>query len=155
MKIRAAAAEDAGILALLNSHVHAIHAAHRPDVYRVDPPVDELTDYFAALLVKDVTRAFIAEIDRPVGYAVAAVVRREENPFLRAESFILLDQLAVDPQAARRGVASQLIEAVRDAGRREGCQRLLTDVLDFNKDAKAFYAAAGFAELKHVLEQPL
>ncbi|MEV0349105.1 GNAT family N-acetyltransferase [Nonomuraea sp. NPDC050680] len=155
MKIRAAAAEDARILALLNPHVHAAHAARRPDVYRVDPPEEELTNYFATLLVKDVTRAFIAEIDRPVGYAVAAIVRREENPFLRAESFILLNQLAVDPQAARRGVASQLIEAVRDAGRLEGCRRLLTDVLDFNEGAKAFYAAAGFAELKHVLEQPL
>ncbi|MFD1541085.1 GNAT family N-acetyltransferase [Nonomuraea guangzhouensis] len=155
MKIRAAAAEDARILAVLNPHVHAIHAAHRPDLYCVDPPEEELTDYFASLLTKDVTRAFIAEIDRPVGYAVAVIVRREENPFLQAESFIVLDQLAVDPEAARRGVASQLIEAVRDAGRLEGCRRLLTDVLDFNEGAKAFYAAAGFAELKHVLEQPL
>ncbi|MEU7858454.1 GNAT family N-acetyltransferase [Nonomuraea sp. NPDC049141] len=155
MKIRVAAAEDARILALLNPHVHVIHAAHRPDVYRADPPEEELTDYFATLLVKDVTRAFIAEIDRPVGYAVAAIVRREENPFLQAESFIVLHQLAVDPKAARGGVASQLIEAVRNAGRLEGCRRLLTDVLDFNEGAKAFYAAAGFAELKHVLEQPL
>jgi GNAT superfamily N-acetyltransferase len=155
MKIRAAAAEDAGILALLNRHVHEIHATHRPDLYRADPPEDELTDYFVTLLAKDETRAFIAEIDRPVGYAMAAIVRREENPFLQAESFILLDQLAVDPQAARRGVASQLIDAVRDAGRMEGCRRLLTDVLDFNEGAKTFYAAAGFTELKHVLEQPL
>ncbi|GAA4225905.1 hypothetical protein GCM10023075_24720 [Streptosporangium album] len=43
----------------------------------------------------------------------------------------------------------------RPAHREAGCSRLITDVWDFNKEAQAFYEAAGFAPVRHWLEQPL
>ncbi|WP_068920936.1 GNAT family N-acetyltransferase [Planobispora rosea] len=169
MKIISATPGDAPVLARLNRFVHDPHAEHRPDIYRANPPLEELAPGFAEQLGRESVRAFIAElpgdqIDRPdqtggedhaVGYAMANIVRRAENPLMHAESIIFLEHLAVDPAAVRRGVATALLEAVAAAGREAGCRRLVTDVWDFNEEARAFYRTAGFAPMRRLLDRPL
>lgn len=70
-------------------------------------------------------------------------------------TFVVLEHLAVVAEAARSGVGTALLDAVRAVGGAAGCSHLVTDVWDGNKEAQAFYAAAGFAPMVHRLEQPL
>ncbi|MEU7890138.1 GNAT family N-acetyltransferase [Microbispora bryophytorum] len=143
------------MLAEMNRHVHDIHVEHRPDIYTT-PSLEDLTEMFGDRLDQETVRIFVAELDGEcVGYACASL--RQPGPTLltHADSFIALDQLAVAPLGRRHGVATALLEAVRDAGREAGCRRLLTEVWDFNEDAFSFYEAAGFVPMKRSLEQSL
>jgi GNAT superfamily N-acetyltransferase len=155
--IRRAVLEDAGLLAEMNRHVHDLHVAHRPDIYKEQRSPEDLTRIYEEQLGHESVRIFIAELPggECAGYAIATVRQRAASTLLHAESLIFLNQLAVAPQATRRGVATALLNAVRDAGREAGCRRLITEVWDFNNEARAFYEAVGFLPTKHSLERPL
>ncbi|MGI5490350.1 N-acetyltransferase family protein [Microtetraspora malaysiensis] len=157
LKIRRASPEDADLLAGMNHYVHGIHVEHRPDIYKAQPSQEELAAVFKDRLVQESARIFIAELDgQPVGYAGATLHERAGGVFVHGGgSIIFLDQLAIAPQAKRHGVGSGLLNAVREAGRDAGCLRLITEVWDFNHEARSFYEAVGFLPMKHLLEQSL
>lgn len=83
-------------------------------------------------------RYLLAEADRAVvGHAVASCVPDVAE----------LQRITVDPSHRRKGVASELLEAVIAEARGAGADRLLLEVRDDNSGAIAFYAAAGFQEI--------
>ncbi|MFC7645661.1 GNAT family N-acetyltransferase [Streptosporangium lutulentum] len=137
--------------------MHDLHAGRRPDIYQEHPSPEELASGFEEQLGRESVRIFIADLPdvRAAGYAMATVHRRAAGVLMRQDSFIVLDHLAVSPRAIRRGVATALLDAVRDAGRSAGCRRFVTDVWDFNSEAHAFYVASGFAPMRRLLEQAL
>jgi ribosomal-protein-alanine N-acetyltransferase len=79
----------------------------------------------------------VAREDRIVGYAVVSV----------AGDIAELQRIAVYPAYRRRGLATALLDAVVEAGRRGGADRLLLEVRSDNAAALACYAAAGFVEI--------
>ncbi|GAA4698087.1 ribosomal protein S18-alanine N-acetyltransferase [Nocardioides conyzicola] len=80
----------------------------------------------------------VAEVDGTVvGHATASVVA----------DIAELQRIAVDPAHRRTGVASELLDAVVDAARSGGADRLLLEVREDNAGAIAFYAARDFVEV--------
>lgn len=57
-----------------------------------------------------------------------------------------LDQIGVAPDARRMGVGRALVGQVVDHARAVGAGRVELAVHAFNADARAFFAAAGFAD---------
>lgn len=153
-RIRTASTNDVVLLAALNDIVHDLHVRHRPDLF-VDASAQEA--FFAAQLTDPSVSALIAEgaDGEAVGYALARVVKRKGNELINPDVIISLDQMAVSPDAARTGIGSTLLEAVREVGRTAGCRRLVTDVWDFNEGARAFYQACGLTPMNHLLDQQL
>jgi ribosomal protein S18 acetylase RimI-like enzyme len=90
--------------------------------------------------------AFLAERDRPVGFALA---RRTGSRLGR------LTDLYVVPDARRDGVAAELVSAVADALGAEGVEHLDLEVRAGNHDARTVYSRWGFTEQLHVLGVPL
>ena len=83
-------------------------------------------------------RYLVAEVDGGVvGHATASIVA----------DIAELQRIAVDTAHRRRGLASELLDAVVAAAREGGADRLLLEVREDNADALAFYAARGFVEL--------
>ena len=83
-------------------------------------------------------RYLVAEVDgEVVGHAVASVVAEIAE----------LQRIAVDPDHRRHGLATALLDAVVDAARGAGADRLLLEVRENNDGAIAFYAAKGFVEI--------
>ncbi|AUG76531.1 GNAT family N-acetyltransferase [Kitasatospora sp. MMS16-BH015] len=156
--IRVATVErDLASLVRLNGQVHAEHARQRPDLFVVEQPTEELAVLLAARLAEPDATCFVAEAPdgTVVGYAFAKVISREANAIVRAARAVMLDQIGVDPAAARAGVGAALLEAVRELGRSAGCGRLVTQVWDFNEGARAFYQAAGLRPMTTMLDQRL
>ncbi len=84
----------------------------------------------------------VAEVEkdgRPsvVGHAAASIV----------EDIAELQRIAVDAAHRRTGLASALLQAVVDAARVGGAERLLLEVREDNTSALAFYGARGFVEI--------
>ena len=81
---------------------------------------------------------WVAELEGDlVGHAVASVVA----------DIAELQRVSVEPALRRTGLATDLLDAVVQAARSEGADRVLLEVREDNGSARAFYAARGFAEI--------
>lgn len=80
--------------------------------------------------------AAVAPDDTLLGYAVVSAAGDDAE----------LQRIAVDPSVRRQRVGARLLVAVRDHADAHGATRLLLEVREDNHAARAFYAAAGFAE---------
>jgi len=89
---------------------------------------------------------FVAERDRPVGFALARVT---------GSGLARLTDLYVAPDARRDGVAARLISAVADALAERGIEHLDLEVRAGSSDARLVYSRWGFTEQLHVLGVPL
>jgi ribosomal-protein-alanine N-acetyltransferase len=72
-----------------------------------------------------------------VGHAVVSV----------AAEIAELQRISVDAEHRRRGLATRLLATIEDLAVELGADRVLLEVREDNDDARAFYAAAGYAVL--------
>jgi ribosomal protein S18 acetylase RimI-like enzyme len=142
--VRRAAPADAARLADFNSHVQAIHHQRVPEWF--PPPGDpDVADMLRSWLRQPESLGFLAEMDgRPVGYALAAVHHRPATPLTREGTWVDLDQIAVAPEARRKGVARALCEQVIGHARQHDLDEVQLNVWAFNDDAQALFTSVGF-----------
>lgn len=89
----------------------------------------------------------LAEIgDRAVGFASGTVLDHPDKP--RA---LFLQELGVNEDARRQGIALALVAALRAEGRRRGCQVTWVLTEPDNAPARAVYAAAGGVEVPGIV----
>jgi GNAT superfamily N-acetyltransferase len=96
------------------------------DGFELDPP------RFEVWVVTD-------ESERVVAYAACF----QAYSTFRARPTLFLEDLFVHPSARRRGIATRLLEHLRDVAIARECGRFEWFVLDWNEDAKALYRAVG------------
>ena len=124
MTVRPATADDLAAVTALEQEIFGV------DAWSAGSVEEELTG--------DRRHAVVAlEQQRVVGYAVV----------LRSDDLVDLQRIAVAPTHRRAGIARLLLDAVRDAGRAGGADRMLLEVSADNAAALTFYAASGFVEI--------
>jgi ribosomal protein S18 acetylase RimI-like enzyme len=143
MTIRRATLADAATLADLNAHVQGWHAAHYPEVFFPSPDAAALTDHFAMRLADPGCSAFLSG-DPALGYALCQVQTREASIFSPPVRRLMIDQIAVAPEARRQGHGRALLEAARALARDNAVDEILMDTWEANHQAHAFFRAAGF-----------
>ncbi|WP_031524905.1 GNAT family N-acetyltransferase [Streptomyces sp. NRRL F-5123] len=156
--VRRASAPDAPRLVEMHAGVHDLHARHRPDLFVAEPDGAGVRAFFQHALRDASLHVLVAELASTgpvVGYAMARVVESGSSLHMRPGSVVKLEHLAVEPAAARSGVGSALLDAVRAIGRESGCHRLVVNVWGFNSAARSFYEASGLVPVKEQLDQLL
>jgi GNAT superfamily N-acetyltransferase len=103
-----------------------------------------LMAHFAERLAEADVTCFLAG-DPAVGYAICALQARAASVFSPPQRRLLVDHIAVAPQARRQGVGRALLAAARGLARDLACDEILLDTWEANHDAHAFFAANGFA----------
>ncbi|MFW5471546.1 N-acetyltransferase family protein [Knoellia sp. CPCC 206435] len=95
-------------------------------------------------LARPDVHAHVARLDgRPVGYVVTS-----ENPFgLSPEPEVAVEQLYVDPEARRHGVARSLLCAVVGLAERAGSDVIVSNVPTQSREAHRFFARLGFSSV--------
>jgi GNAT superfamily N-acetyltransferase len=144
MTPRRATQDDAAELARLNTHVQGWHAATYPDVFYAHPDPDALTAYFADRLADPACTAFLTG-DPAQAYAICVLQTREASVFSPAISRLVVDHIAVAPEARRQGLGRALLQAARDLARALQVDEILLDIWEANHDAHAFFRAEGFS----------
>lgn len=91
-------------------------------------------DTFRRLLESDRARAWTAAADGVVGYAV----------LWTAGSGAQLGNLAVAPDARRRGVGRRLVRTALEVARSSGADRVVLEVRESNRAAISLYHGLGF-----------
>jgi ribosomal protein S18 acetylase RimI-like enzyme len=161
VRVRAAAAGDAGELARLNRHIQDLHLAAEPHLYR-SPDPGEIEEWFRAELAAGESTILVAEADAdgqaapmPAGYLVLRVVDRPENPFLRARRLARVDQIAVHASHRRAGVGRALLRAAEALAREARCSEIELVVRSLNAAAERFYEHLGYRPVEQVMARPL
>ena len=144
MSLRRASAQDAATLAALNSHVQSWHAAQYPDVFFARPKPRDLVDWFAERLADPASFAFLVG-EPPAGYALCALQSREASVFSPAIRRLMIDHIAVAPEARRKGLGRALLNAARGLARDLGVDEILLDTWEANTEAHAFFRAEGYS----------
>lgn len=141
--IRRATQADAPILARLNTHVQSWHAAHYPEAFFPHPDPQALVAYFAERLADPACTAFLTG-DPATAYALCQLQTRDRSIFSPGYRRLMVDHIAVAPEARRQGQGRALLQAARDLARDVQADEILLDTWEANHDAHAFFRAAGF-----------
>ena len=144
MTPRRATPGDAATLARLNAQVQGWHAARYPEVFFPDPDPEGLHAWFAERLADPACTAFLTG-DPPLGYALCMLQEREASVFSPAIRRLLVDHIAVAPEARRQGLGLALLDAARGLAQALQVDEILLDTWEANHDAHAFFRAAGFS----------
>lgn len=141
--IRRATPADAPTLARLNAHVQGWHAAHYPEAFFPDPDPAALTAYFADRLADPACTAYLTG-EPALGYALCTLQTRDTSVFSPGYRRLMIDHIAVAPEARRRGHGRALLDCARQLARDLKADEILLDTWDANTDAHDFFRAAGF-----------
>jgi GNAT superfamily N-acetyltransferase len=142
--IRTAIVGDEELLAKLNSFVHDLHVVRRPDHFK-PAQVSELAGWYRSLLERSTARMWIAENEgNPVGYVLAIVHHVPENPFCQARHWCEIDQIAVDPNYRRQGIARSLVLKAIAEARIEGIRDIEATCWSFNNETHEVFQGLGF-----------
>lgn len=152
MEIRFAKENELDRINELRKQVNDLHVAGRPDVFK--PGFDRtLQDFIKVIWADPEQDIVVADADGVIcGFAVIHHINKPENPFMWERDFLDIDEFCVDEAYRRKGAASQMVAFIKDYAKEKGFKRIELNMWEFNKDALAFYEAAGFETYRRYME---
>jgi ribosomal protein S18 acetylase RimI-like enzyme len=145
MEIRKATTADAATLSALNVVVQKIHADAQPHIFK--QPADDTfaVAYMLEQLADPASHFFMATLNgEDIGYILARIVKRPENPFMVARQYLYIDQIAVKPAHQRTGCGQRLLAEVLALAAENEIDTIALDVWSFNQQAQSFFKKQGF-----------
>ena len=95
----------------------------RPDFFKPYTITPELFADFENRLSNEQVHILIGEVDgNPVGYILAQLFERADNPYTYASRQLLVDQMSVNPDQRSKGYGEALMDRVFDLAKSLGCK---------------------------------
>ncbi|MBI1185049.1 GNAT family N-acetyltransferase [bacterium] len=155
LRIKIKPCSDPILLATLNKSVQQLHHQLYPHEFKAFN-LAEIELAMKQLLANSNAFALLAEVDEvAAGYLIYFVKERPESAFQFAKKTILIDQISVEPQFRKKGIANLLLGEVRTRAHALGINELQLDFWDNNQLAREFFSAAGFSSFKHHMKLTL
>lgn len=150
---RAESRDISGLMALL-VQVDMVHHNGRPDLFK-GPTTKYSETELAFILKSDRTPVFVCtdETDSKVlGHAFCIMQQHTDDRVMTDIKTLYIDDICVDENARRKGVATQLYDAVLQFARESGCYNVTLNVWACNPGAQAFYEHCGMKPQKIGME---
>ena len=152
MEIRFAREDELDRVNELRRQVNELHVAGKPEVFKPGFS-DDLRDYVRTIFHDPEQKIVVAAENEAVcGFAVLHHIFKPENPFMFERDFLDIDEFCVDETRRRQGVASAMVRFIKDFAKEQGFHRIELNMWEFNRDALAFYEAAGFTTFRRYME---
>lgn len=159
--VRPARRDDYPAIAAVGAELQALHAAGRPDIFRLGvPPFPE--EIFAAYAEEEPPTVYVAEqhgaendVRRVVGYVLLAVRTSPPYEMLHRRVIASVEQIGVLVSARGCGAGRALMARAQAWARARGADVLQLRVHEFNADALAFYARVGMGTESRIMEMSL
>lgn len=132
--------------------VSELHAHARPDMFKPGF-CDQLRDYARVLIDSPEHDILVCEREGAIsGMACVDYIDKPPTAYSQRRRVYHVNELCVDSACRRQGVASELIAFMREYARERGFGSIELDVWEFNREALAFYTAAGFETYRRLME---
>lgn len=155
MEIRFAREDELEKVNVLRKQVNDLHVEGKPDVFKTGFG-KELQDFVHAIWEDPEQEIVVADDNGQLcGFAVLHHIYKPENPFMYVRDFLDIDEFCVDKEHRRQGVATKLVEFIKDYAKEKGYHRLELNMWEFNQDALAFYESAGFETFRRYMEMEI
>ena len=152
MVIRFAKEDELERINVLRKQVNDLHVEGKPDVFKPGFS-EELQNYVDYIFKDPEQKIVVADKDGELcGFAILHHIYKPENPFMKVRDFLDIDDFCVDEKHRREGIATALIEFIKNFAIDQGYHRLELNMWEFNQDALAFYEAAGFETFRRYME---
>ncbi len=155
MEIRFAKKEELDEVNVIRSQVGNLHAKGRPDIFQAEfngEIRDIVFEYF-----NDETRKIIVAVENGevCGMATIHEVHKPESPYQLARDFLEVEEFGVKDTFRRQGIATKLMEFIKEYAREKGFKKLELNMWEFNQGALDFYEAVGFKTYRRYMEMKL
>lgn len=152
MVIRFAKEDELEKINVLRKQVNDLHVEGKPDVFKPGF-CEELQNYVYYIYKDPEQKIVVADKDGEIcGFAIVHHFNKPENAFMKVRDFLDIDEFCVDEKHRREGIATALVDFIKDYAKKEGYHRLELNMWEFNTDALAFYEAAGFETYRRYME---
>lgn len=146
--IRRAVKKDIESLIPVFEEADRYHQIALPNIFRPQMPL-ETRQYLASIMEKEENVIFLAETDQKVIGMVFVYPRQTlEIPILVPRKWLVIDSLAVLPEARRCGVGNTLMERAHQWARDHNIHEVELNVYEFNDGAMKLYESMGYSTLR-------
>lgn len=143
--IRDLTSEDTPQICDLLRQTQLEHATENPNRYRKIESDRELTEIVETQLLAPRAIAIGFEMDRSlVGYLLAIVSEIKGNSTLVSRSFAMINEIAIQQDHRRQGIASLLLEELKNRAKNQGISMIRAAHGDFNKASAVVLERHGF-----------
>jgi ribosomal protein S18 acetylase RimI-like enzyme len=150
--VRFAEEKDLDIINELRKQVNDIHVEGRPDVFKAGFGT-EIRDFAKVIMNGENSDTIVAERNGVIcGMVCVDYVNKSETPYSKARSFYHVQEIAVDVNYRRQGVAKELLEFMIADAKKRKLGKIELDVWEFNDSAIEFYQAVGFRQTRRWME---
>lgn len=150
--VRFAKEKDLDRVNELRKQVNDIHVEGRPDIFKAGF-CEELRDFARVLMNGKNSDILVEERDGVIcGMACVDYVDKKESPYGNARKFYHVQEIAVDVNHRRQGVAKELLEFMIADAKQRGLDKIELDVWEFNDSAIEFYQTVGFKQIRRWME---
>lgn len=150
--VRFAKEEELERINEIRKMVNDVHVDGRPDIFKGGFE-ENLRDYIYEIWKAENKDIIVAERDGVIcGFACIQIVDKPENPFMNARRYVDVDEFGVDEKFRRQGVATEMIEFIREDAGKRGINRVELNMWEFNEGALAFYESVGFHTYRRYME---
>lgn len=150
--VRFAKEEELERINEIRKMVNDVHVDGRPDIFKGGFE-ENLRDYIYEIWKAENKDIIVAERDGVIcGFACIQIVDKPENPFMNARRYLDVDEFGVDEKFRRQGVATEMIEFIREDAGKRGINRVELNMWEFNEGALAFYESVGFRTYRRYME---
>ncbi len=150
VKIRPFRNTDLSQVHQLYTYTQKLHVNANPDLF-IQPVSENQFKKYLLESDRNQKEVLVAEYESSVvGYLVWFEHVLQENVYLQESAFLIIDQIAVDPQFQRRGVAANMIDEVIDKARSAKASRILADVWSWNESSRDLFASKGFSQFQAI-----
>ena len=150
--VRFAEEKDLDEINELRKQVNDIHVEGRPDVFKAGFGT-EIRDFVKIIMNGENSDIIVAERNGIIcGMACVDYVNKPESPYSKARNFYHVQEIAVDANYRRQGVAKELLEFMIEDAKKRKLGKIELDVWEFNDSAIEFYQAVGFRPTRRWME---
>ena len=139
MAIRFAEREDLNQVNILRKEVNDIHVVGKPTIFKKGFS-KELQDYVYEVFEDPLKKIIVYEIDNSIcSFAILNDITKQENPYMYERDYLDIDELCVDEEFRRKGIATEIMYFTKEYAKKEVIKRIVLNMWEFNESALDFY----------------
>lgn len=152
IRIRYAQREECEAINKIRMQVNDIHVSGRPDIFRTDA-WEKIKDIVYKRFDEDGSGVIVALLSNEiVGFAQVQYVCKPASPYNLERKFYHVEEFGVDEMHRRMGIATALMEFIKNDAKERGFSKVELDMWQFNDSALAFYEKTGFITYRRMME---